>query len=131
MANCTLYKGVSLSLYQNSWIQLNVCPVYYARCVKNWLNRQYSQRWTGRGGPISWPSRSLDLTSLDFYLWGTLKEKVYSTEVRTRDELITKINIACEEIRQNRNQLKSTINSITRRYQICVNKGGYRFEIEI
>ncbi|KOX70610.1 hypothetical protein WN51_05398, partial [Melipona quadrifasciata] len=36
----------------------------------------------------------------------------YNTEVRTRDELITKINIACEEIRQNRNQMKSTINSI-------------------
>ncbi|KOX70224.1 hypothetical protein WN51_05660 [Melipona quadrifasciata] len=57
---------------------------------QNWLNRQYFQGWISRGQPISWLPRSPDLTSLDFYLWGTLKEKVYSTEVRTGDELITK-----------------------------------------
>ena len=33
----------------------------------------YPNRWFGRGGPISWPARSPDMTPLDFYLWGHLK----------------------------------------------------------
>ena len=66
-----LLEDVSLLLRQNGWIQLN--GLHYARCVKNWFNRQYSQRWVGRGGPISWPLRSPDLTPLNFYLWSTLK----------------------------------------------------------
>ena len=117
---------VSLSLRQNGWIQLDGLgfqyigwPIHCARRVKNWFNRQYSKRWIGRRGPISWLSRSLDLTLLlDFYLWNTLKEKV------TRGKLISKIYIACEEIRQNRNQMISTISSITCRCQIYATKTG-------
>ncbi|KZC14193.1 hypothetical protein WN55_06624, partial [Dufourea novaeangliae] len=28
-------------------------------------------------GPMLWPARSPDLTPLDFFVWGTLKDKVY------------------------------------------------------
>jgi hypothetical protein len=33
-----------------------------------------------RGGPISWPPRSPDLTPLDFFLWGYAKDQVYRKE---------------------------------------------------
>ncbi|CAH1966439.1 unnamed protein product [Acanthoscelides obtectus] len=32
--------------------------------------------WIGRGGPINWPERSLDLAPLDFFLWGHVKDEV-------------------------------------------------------
>jgi len=42
------------------------------------LNRQLSERWIGRGGgSTSWPPRSPDLTPLDFFLWGFVKDEVY------------------------------------------------------
>ncbi|GBL73687.1 hypothetical protein AVEN_230681-1 [Araneus ventricosus] len=41
---------------------------------------EYPGRWIGRGGPVLWPPRSPDLTSLDFFLWGHLKELVYRDE---------------------------------------------------
>ena len=41
----------------------------------------------GRGGPIQWPARSPDLSPLDFWLWGYLKNKVYVNEVTTLDQL--------------------------------------------
>ncbi|KOX71830.1 hypothetical protein WN51_03641 [Melipona quadrifasciata] len=37
---------------------------------------------------IRWPARSSDLTLLDFYLWGTLKQKIYSTEVTSYENLV-------------------------------------------
>ena len=41
----------------------------------------------GRGGPIPWPALSPDLSPLDFWLWGYLKNKVYADVVTTLDEL--------------------------------------------
>jgi hypothetical protein len=32
----------------------------------------YHDRGIGSGGPTAWPPRSLDLTPLDFYVWGHL-----------------------------------------------------------
>ena len=29
------------------------------------------------GGPFEWPARSTDLSSMDFFLWGVLKDMVY------------------------------------------------------
>jgi hypothetical protein len=31
-----------------------------------WLNNKFGARWIGPNGPIRWPARSPDLTSLDF-----------------------------------------------------------------
>lgn len=39
--------------------------------VRESLNDTFSYRWIGRGGPISWPPRSPDITCLVLSLWGT------------------------------------------------------------
>nr|CAI5833004.1 unnamed protein product [Callosobruchus analis] len=41
-----------------------------------------SGQWIGRRGPIEFPPRSPDLTPLDFFLWGTVKDEVYKQEAR-------------------------------------------------
>ncbi|EZA54266.1 hypothetical protein X777_06188 [Ooceraea biroi] len=84
-------ENVPLQFRQNSWIQLDGCPSHYARQVRNWLDEHYAHRWIDRGGPVFWPPRSPDLTPLDFYLWGTLKNKVYSTEVISLEDLKQRI----------------------------------------
>lgn len=33
--------------------------------------------WIGRDGPINWPPRSPDISPLDFFLWGYVKDIVY------------------------------------------------------
>ncbi|KOC67901.1 hypothetical protein WH47_12231 [Habropoda laboriosa] len=54
--------------------------------VKNWLNK-VKNKWIERGGPESWPLRSLDCSSCDFFLWGYLKQIVYRTPVESVTEL--------------------------------------------
>jgi hypothetical protein len=56
--------------------------------------------WIGRRGPIAWPPRSPDLTLLDFFLWGYIKDLVYQTKVQDVAELRRRITAACETVTQ-------------------------------
>jgi len=43
--------------------------------------QHFKNRWIGRDGPTPWPPRSPDITPLDFFLWGYVKDKGFSTPV--------------------------------------------------
>jgi len=58
----------------------------------------FQDRWIGRRGHIEWPPRSPDLTSLDFFLWGYLKSKVYVTKPQDLDDLRGRITREIELI---------------------------------
>jgi hypothetical protein len=49
--------------------------------------REFPRPRLGRGGPIAWPPRSPDLTPLDFFLWGYVKDQVNRQRVNMLDEL--------------------------------------------
>jgi len=49
--------------------------------VRRFLGAKFPNSWIGRGGPTPCPPRSPDITSLDFFLWGYVKDKVFSTPV--------------------------------------------------
>ena len=52
-------------------------PHFHAN-VRNFLDRTFNQKWIGwRGSAIKFLLQSPDLTPLDFYLWGTLKNMVF------------------------------------------------------
>ncbi|GBL96692.1 hypothetical protein AVEN_111836-1 [Araneus ventricosus] len=55
--------------------------------VRAFLDTTFPNRWIGRGGPIAWPPRSSDVTSLDFFVFGCVKDKVYSREIRDFEDL--------------------------------------------
>ena len=52
-----------------------------------WWLVEVIQLWIGRDGPIPWTPRSLDITHLDFFLWGCVKDIVYRTAIRGINEL--------------------------------------------
>ena len=54
--------------------------------VREFLNEQFGDDWIGRNGPHPWPARSPDLNPLDFYLWGYLKNYVYSVLIKTQKQ---------------------------------------------
>ena len=53
--------------------QLDGAPPHWGLDVRASLNEQFPGRWIGRDGPTPWPPRSPDLTPLDFFLWGYVK----------------------------------------------------------
>lgn len=56
------------------WFQQDGAPPHYLNAVRDHLNNTYALRWIGRNGPTKWPARSPDLTKMDFFLWGYVKD---------------------------------------------------------
>ena len=59
------------------------------------LDATFAKRWIGRDGPTPWPPRSPDITPpppIDLFLWGYVKDKVFSTPVPDITDLEDKNN---------------------------------------
>lgn len=78
--------------------QQDGAPPHYAIIVRRYLDTKLPQRWIGRGGPISWPARSPDLTPLDFFLWGYVKNYVFSVEIQSLSHMKERIKQAIEAV---------------------------------
>jgi len=66
-------EDIQLMIYRVMWYQHNGCLAHYGRRVIATLNKIFPNRWIGRE-PISWPARSPDIISFDFFLRKTLKK---------------------------------------------------------
>ena len=66
-------------------------PPHWGLHAREFLNETFPDRWIGRDGPIPWPPHSLDITPLDFFLWGYVKDIVYRTKVQDMTDLKQKI----------------------------------------
>lgn len=101
-------------------------PPHNCREVTQYLNHRFGNNWMGTNGPIRWPARSPDLTILDFFIWGHLKEKVYATPLRNLAELENRIRTEVQNITPAflRNAHRETIERVVR----CRAQNGGRIE---
>lgn len=121
-----LLEELPLLTRQTMWYQHDGCPAHYSLIARRELDEKFRNRWIGRGGSISWPARSPDLTPLDFFLWGTLKEKVYKEVPTTSYDMQQRIIAACASISSDTVRLASQ--SIVTRIQQCIDSDGQHFE---
>lgn len=120
-----LLEDIDIDTRRRMWLQHDGAGPHYANIVKDFLNDTFPNRWIGRGGPVRWPARSPDLTSLDFYLWGYIKDVVYRNAPTTRDDMKERIRNACNIPR---NVLLRTVTHFERRIQYCQRVNGATFE---
>jgi hypothetical protein len=73
-------------------------PPHYSAIVREFQDATFPQRWIGRGGWLSWPPRSPDLTPLDFYFWGYVKQCVYSVRINDIEHLNARITEAVHSV---------------------------------
>ena len=123
-----LLEDIPLLQRMNHYYQHDGAPCHYGTNVKNWLDATYPNRWIGRNGPIHWPARSPDLTVMDFFVWGTMKELVYATEITTLHELEQRIGVAAQKIRDKLLNIDIK-RSIIKRLFACIQTVGDHFEI--
>lgn len=111
----------------NLHVQLDGAPIHNTREVRHWLDQHFPQKWIGRQSTlIRWPPRSPDLTPLDFYFWGRIKNIVYKTRPQNVDELCLRIRAACREI--TRVELKNVLANNIRRIEKCILLNGGQVE---
>jgi len=93
-----LPENLSLQLRLNMWFQQDTCLSNTSRLAHAALNTMFSNKWIGKYGPINYPSQSPDLTVLDYYFWGRIKDLVYHERPITRDNMIRRINEAIRNL---------------------------------
>lgn len=110
------------------WYQLDGAPAHCTEAVSRELYQMFEDRWFRRLGPWSWPARSPDLSPLDFYLWGTIKNKVYTntTPLRSKDELRNRVQAAFQEL--DPEELGKATSNVEVRIRKCLNINGGHFE---
>ena len=84
----------------------------------------YPKRWIGSWGPVPWPAWSPDLTPLDYFLWVSMKSKVYGTPVTSEEDLIARVHGAIESL----HLLGRVCEAQHRRCRLCNDVGGAQFE---
>uniref|UniRef100_T1I0V0 Tc1-like transposase DDE domain-containing protein n=1 Tax=Rhodnius prolixus TaxID=13249 RepID=T1I0V0_RHOPR len=84
----------------DKYFQQDGCPAHNARVVRDYLDRNIHEKCLETHCPIQWPPRSLDLTQMDYFLWGYLKNKVYSNlnPVASVHDLKRRITLACLDL---------------------------------
>jgi hypothetical protein len=121
-----LLEDVSLETRRKMWFQLDGCPAHYNHIVREHLDDQYPDRVIGRGSLFPWPARSPDLTCLDFYLWGRLKDLVFQEKPTTRENMKERIRNAIRSL--SRAEIEAAVFSTTRRSNKCIENDGRHFE---
>lgn len=113
---------MTLDVRARLWYQHDGAPAHNSQLAKEAI----SNRWIGRGGTILWPPRSPDLNPLDFFLWGHMKNYVYSETVNTIEDLEDRIQEAVASVTPE--MLNDVQRSMLRRARVCIQNGGRHFE---
>ncbi|GFU60105.1 DUF4817 domain-containing protein [Trichonephila clavipes] len=84
---------------QELWFQQDGATCHTARATIDLLKDTFGDRLISRFGPVNWPPRSCDLTSLDYFLWSYVKSLVYADKPQTIDHLEDYIHRVIADIR--------------------------------
>jgi hypothetical protein len=68
-------------------LQQDGTPFHFSLWVIVALNAGFPDRWIGRGGSIAWAPRSHNITTLDFFMWGYVKNIVCAVKLCDLDHL--------------------------------------------
>lgn len=121
-----LFPGENGGIDNRIFFQQDGAPPHFAVHVREYLNNVFGNRWIGRRGSIEWPARSPDLTPLDFFLWGHIKNNVYKHRPRNVEDL--KVRIAAEMRRVPAEVLQKATLEFKYRLGHCLAVNGAQFE---
>jgi hypothetical protein len=119
--------NIPLEIRNNVFFQQDGVPAHNTIVLREYLQNKLGNRWICTYEAVAWPPRSPDLTLLDFFLWGHLKNVVYTTPPLNVQDLKNKIVNSFAELTK-KQILAATQIEMIRRLQSCMENDGLNFE---
>ncbi|GFX18365.1 uncharacterized protein TNCV_4306661 [Trichonephila clavipes] len=93
MYGCANCKGrAALQMYHTQFPYRRMPYHRIFSDLRTYLNVIFDTRWIGRGGPVPWPPRSLNLSIVDYSLWEYLKNLAHATALDTDENIVARIS---------------------------------------
>jgi len=108
------------------FFQMDGAPCHTGEEVATFLNNHFA----GIIGPrenLPWPPRSPDLTPLDYFLWGALKDRVYKNRSHNVEELKERIREGINYLNQS-GSVGNAIRKLEQIYTTCIAQDGGHVE---
>lgn len=118
---------IPLNIRSTLWYQHDGAPCHSARIINEYLDTLFNERWIGRYSANPWPARSPDLTPMDYFLWGYLKNMVYSERpFQNIDDLERIITEKMHQIPAG--MIQNSVTDFVRRTVVCMERDGGHVE---
>lgn len=120
-------ENLNLEEHRKLFYQHDGAPPHNGYIVNNFLQQNFYDQWIANNGPFLWPPRSPDLSILDYFVWGTIKNKVYEVPLTTKEDCIQRVRDAF----QNLSPLlirRATHEGFIHRCEKCLEVEGRNFE---
>ena len=115
-----------LNIARDMFFHQDGAPPHNTRMVQNYINERFDNRVISTHGAVRWPARSPDLTPMDHFLWGYIKDQVYLTQSATLEELQNKIRNAFLSVTPR--VLEQVMNNTVACVNKCIEMEGRHFE---
>jgi len=114
--------------FEDVWWFQDGAGTHRARAVALQLRELFGENVITLGQQQEWPPRSPDLTPCDFFLWGYLKSKVFTTPPPDVFALRRRIISEFEILSNNRELISRAVRSMRGRAQTCLDREGSHVE---
>ena len=98
MLNEFLFTKINEEDIGNIWFQQDCATYHTVEATLDVFRLVFEDRTISRRADVVWPRWSCDLTLLDYYFWGAVKDKCYADKPETIDALNDNIFEAIGEI---------------------------------
>jgi hypothetical protein len=116
-------------LFRGLWWAQDGAPAHRLIQVRDRLNEVFgNNRVVGLDHDVEWPPRSPDLTPCDFFLWGYLKDKVFSTPPQNIQDLRQKIIEQFNALREQPAVIRKAVRYMHKHTVVCVERNGGHVE---
>lgn len=113
-------------IHSDIWFQQDGATAHTSSKARAWLKSRFGNKVISHLTDFPWPARSPDLSPLDFFLWGYLKENVFRTKPNNIDTLKEAIREILSSIDQD--TMAAVIANFEKRVNLCIQQQGGHFE---
>ena len=118
--------------FERLWWAQDGAPAYRADIVQDLLQEIFPGRVITCDGDNDWPAGSPDLTPCDFFLWGYIKSKIFTSPPRSlpflRQRKVDEFN---NHKQNNRLMVRKEMRDMMRRAALCIDRNGQHVEGKI